>query len=237
MVGRVSAHPEPAERGKRKPAVMYDVARLAGGSHQTVVRVINGSEHVRPETRDRVLAAMEKLDYRPNTVARALVTGKSQTLGVVTFDTTLYGPASTLVGIERAAHSAGYFVSIVSLESLDRLAVLRAVERLRARGVDGVLIIAPQVASMGALWDLPADLPIVAVEAGPQEGVPVAEVDQYQGAKLATEHLLGLGHPTVHHLAGPTDWSEAGQRIEGWRDALDAVGARVVPPLRGDWSP
>ena len=93
---------------------MYDVARLAGVSHQTVSRVINGSDHVRAETRDRVLAAMEKLDYRPNTVARALVTGKSQTLGVVTFDTTLYGPASTLVGIERAAHAAGYFVSIVS---------------------------------------------------------------------------------------------------------------------------
>src|SRR3954447_16607945 len=105
MVGRVSAHPEPAERAKRKPAVMYDVARLAGVSHQTVSRVINGSEHVRPETRDRGLAAMEKLDYRPNTVARALVTGKSQTLGVVMFDTTLYGPASTLVGIERAAHA------------------------------------------------------------------------------------------------------------------------------------
>jgi DNA-binding LacI/PurR family transcriptional regulator len=90
---------------------------------------------------------------------------------------------------------------------------------------------------MGALWDLPADLPIVAVEAGPQEGVPVAEVDQYQGARLATEHLLELGHPTVHHLAGPTDWSEAQQRIEGWRDSLDAAGARSYAPSRGDWSP
>src|SRR4051795_1485051 len=148
MVGRVSAHPEPAERGKRKPAVMYDVARLAGVSHQTVSRVINGSEHVRAETRDRVLAAMEKLDYRPNSVARALVTGKSKTLGVVTFNTTLYGPASTLVGIERAAHAAGDFVSSVSLEALDRNSVLRAVERLRALVVDGVLMIAPQVASM-----------------------------------------------------------------------------------------
>src|SRR3954451_12762597 len=122
MVARVSAPPEPADR-RRKAAVMYDVARLAGVSHQTVSRVINDSDHVRPETRDRVLAAMEKLDYRPNSVARALVTGKSKTLGVVTFNTTLYGPASTLVGIERAAHSAGYFVSIVSLESLERAAV------------------------------------------------------------------------------------------------------------------
>src|SRR4051794_3165515 len=237
MVRRVSANPEPADRARRKPAVMYDVARLAGVSHQTVSRVINGSEHVKPETRDRVMAAMEKLDYRPNSVARALVTGRSRTLGVVTFDTTLYGPASTLVGIERAAHAAGYFVSIVSLEALDRMAVTRAIERLRALGVDGVLVIAPQVASMGALWDLPADLPVVAVEAGPTDGIAVAEVDQYQGARLATEHLLELGHTTVHHLAGPADWSEAQQRIAGWRDALDGAGAHGTQPFRGDWSP
>src|SRR5688572_4559678 len=115
---------------------MYDVARLAGVSHQTVSRVINGADHVRAQTRERVLAAMAQLDYRPNSVARALVTGRSRTLGVVTFDTTLYGPASTLAGIERAAHAAGYFVTIVSLESLDRDAVRRAVDRLQTVGVD-----------------------------------------------------------------------------------------------------
>ena len=67
---------------------MYDVARLAGVSHQTVSRGLNGADHVRPQTRERVLAAMAQLDYRPNSVARALVTGRSRTLGVVTFDTT-----------------------------------------------------------------------------------------------------------------------------------------------------
>jgi DNA-binding LacI/PurR family transcriptional regulator len=216
---------------------MYDVARLAGVSHQTVSRVINGSDQVRPETRDRVIAAMEKLDYRPSSVARALVTGRSKTLGVLTFDTTLYGPASTLLGIERAAHAAGYFVSVVSLEALNRPAVMRAVERLRAVGVDGMIVIAPQVASMGVLWEVPADLPLVAVEAGPQEGVAVAAVDQYQGARLATEHLLELGHTTVHHLAGPQEWLEAQQRLAGWRDALDAAGATGSGSLRGDWSP
>jgi DNA-binding LacI/PurR family transcriptional regulator len=216
---------------------MYDVARLAGVSHQTVSRVINGSEQVRPETRDRVLAAMEKLDYRPNSVARALVTGRSRTLGVVTFDTSLYGPASTLVGVERAAHEQGYFVSIVSLESLERTAVLRAVERLRALGVDGLLVIAPHMAAASALWDLPTDLPVVALEAGPEDAVPLVTIDQYQGARLATEHLLGLGHETVHHLAGPADWFEAQQRVDGWRDALEAAGAKAAAPLRGDWSP
>src|SRR5438105_2852074 len=128
---------------KRAP-VMLDVARLANVSHQTVSRVINGSPRVRPETRERVLAAMRELDYRPNPLARALVTGRSNTLGVISFDTTLYGPASTLLGIERAAHEEGYFISIVSLASLDRPSALTALERLRAQGVDGILVIAPQ---------------------------------------------------------------------------------------------
>src|SRR3954471_8537262 len=114
----------------RRRAVMADVARLAGVSHQTVSRVINGSDHVAAETHARVVAAMQKLDYRPNSVARALATGRSKTLGVVTFDTTLHGPASTLFGIERAAHESGYFVSIVSLLALDRGAVHDAVGRL-----------------------------------------------------------------------------------------------------------
>jgi len=222
---------------RRKPAVMYDVARLAGVSHQTVSRVINGSEHVRAETRDRVLAAMRQLDYRPNSQARALVTGRSRTVGVITFDTALYGPASTLVSIGRAAHAAGYFVSVASVETLDRSEIVRAGERLRLLGVDGILVIAPHVTATTALWDLPADLAVVAVEAGPDEGVPVVAVDQYQGARLATEHLLALGHATVHHISGPLDWIEAQRRVDGWRDALEAAGARSSTPLQGDWSP
>src|SRR6185503_6952809 len=90
--------------GKRRPAVMTDVAQLAGVSYQTVSRVLHDSPNVRDETRERVLAAIRQLDYRPNSTARALVTGRSNTLGVVTFDTTLYGPATTLHGIEQAGH-------------------------------------------------------------------------------------------------------------------------------------
>jgi DNA-binding LacI/PurR family transcriptional regulator len=215
---------------------MHDVAKLAGVSHQTVSRVINGGSNVRPQTRERVLAAMDMLDYRPNSAARALATGRTRTLGVIAFDTALYGPASTLVGVERAAHAAGYFVSIVSLDALDARAVMRAIERLQAVGVDGILTIAPQLSSLGASWILPDDLPVVAVEAGPPTGIPVAHVDQYEGARLATEHLLSLGHAAVHHLGGPRDWIEAEQRIEGWNDALDAAGATGRMPVRGDWS-
>src|SRR5256714_1460157 len=142
---------------RRRPAVMSDVGRLAGVSHQTVSRVINGSPHVREETRQRVIAAMRELDYRPNSMARALVTGRSLTLGVVSFDTTLYGPASTLFGIERAAHDAGYFIIVASLTALDRSSVADAVERLRRHGVDGILVIAPQVEAADALLHAPGD--------------------------------------------------------------------------------
>jgi DNA-binding LacI/PurR family transcriptional regulator len=216
---------------------MTDVAKLAGVSHQTVSRVINGSPQVRPATRERVLAAMRELDYRPNSAARALVTGRSQTLGVVSFDTTLYGPASTLYAIERAAHDAGYFILTVSLEALDRDSVLSAVDRLRLQGVDGILLIAPLAGAAEALVALPRTLPLVAVEAGPADALPVVAVDQFAGAALATRHLLELGHPTVAHIAGPADFLEAALRTDGWRSTLEAAGAEPPPVLVGDWSP
>src|SRR3954468_20800263 len=223
--------------GRRRTAVMADVAKLAGVSHQTVSRVINDNAHVRPETRRRGLAAMRQLDYRPNPAARALVTGRSRTVGVVSFDTTLYGPASTLFAIEQAAHAAGYFITIVSLQALDRVSVLAAIERLRVQGVDGILVISPQEGAAEELVNLPADVPLVAVEAGPAGAVPVVAVDQFAGAASATRLLLDLGHRTVWHIAGPSDFLEAQQRVAGWRATLEAAGAEVPEPLVGDWSP
>jgi DNA-binding LacI/PurR family transcriptional regulator len=227
--GRTSGRP-------RRGAAMSDVGRLAGVSHQTVSRVINGSPKVRPETRLRVIAAMRELGYRPNSVARALVTGRTNTLGVVGFDTTLYGPASTLFGIERAAHEAGYFMIVASLKALNRASVPDAVERLRIQGVDGILVIAPDLEAADALQHTPADLPMVAVEAGPADVVPVVAVDQYAGAVSATQHLLDLGHRNVWHISGPPDWLESRERVDGWRASLKDAGIEAAPPLPGDWS-
>jgi DNA-binding LacI/PurR family transcriptional regulator len=228
--------PDPPTGRARRPAVITDVARLAGVSHQTVSRVLNGADHVREDTRARVLDAMRKLDYQPNPVARALVTGRSRTLGVVSFDTTLYGPASTLLGIERAAHERGYVVSIVSMTALDRASLHSALERLRRQGVDGIVVIAPHVEAVLALPGLAVDVPIVALEAGPEKAVPVVAVDQDAGARAATGHLLALGHATVHHLAGPTDFLEAQQRMDSWRETLREAGAPLPDVLVGDWS-
>jgi DNA-binding LacI/PurR family transcriptional regulator len=226
--------PEP--QGRRKVAVMTDVAELAGVSYQTVSRVLHDSPNVHDETRERVLAAIRQLDYRPNSMARALVTGRSKTLGVVSFDTTLYGPASTLLGIQQAADDAGYAVSISSLRSINRDTVLSAIQHLRDQGVDGVAVIAPLRAGVDALRHVRPDFAVVAVEAGPEASIPVATVDQKAGAAAATQHLLNLGHKTVWHLAGPIDWKEAEDRIEGWKSTLKAARARTPALLRGDWT-
>nr|WP_218566768.1 LacI family DNA-binding transcriptional regulator [Vallicoccus soli] len=224
----------PAATGR--PPVMGDVARLAGVSHQTVSRVLNEPQAVRPATRERVEAAIAALGYRRNPAARSLVTRRSEVLGVVSFDTALYGPASTLAAIEGAAREAGYFVSIASLPTLTSASVSEAVERLLAQSVEGVVVIAPQQEAAAAVRDLPADVALVTVEGDAVDGRSAVSVDQAEGARLVVEHLLDLGHPTVHHVAGPRHWYETAGRVRGWRTALEAAGRPVPPPLQGDWT-
>ncbi len=225
-----------------RPATMADVARLAGVSHQTVSRVLNEHANVRPATRERVLNAIRQLDYRRNMAARTLVTRRSQMLGVVTFDTTLYGPASTLFGLEQAAREIGYAVSIVSVRRIDRQAMAEAVTALADQAVAGIIVIAPQRIAVEALNDLRVRgargrIPLVAVEGDHSGKYPVVAVDQNAGARLVTNHLLDLGHTTVWHVAGPPDWLEAQARVTGWEAALAERGAPVPEPLTGDWSP
>lgn len=216
---------------------MADVARHAGVSHQTVSRVLNDHPNVRPDTRARVRAAIEALGYHRNSSARALVTRRSQVLGVVSFDTTLYGPASTLFSIEQAARDAGYFVSIVSLKTITPRSVRGAVDYLGQQNVDGYVVIAPQRTALDSLGELPEDLPVVAVEGGEAAHTPMVSVDQFSGAAAATRHLVGLGHRSILHVAGPADWLEGEHRVAGWRAALEESGLDAPDPLRGDWSP
>lgn len=223
-------------RAPRRSPGMVDVARLAGVSHMTVSRVINDQPTVSQVTRQRVLAAMSELGYRPNVAARALVTGRTRTLGVISVDTTLYGPASMLLAIERAAREVDYSVSIASLPSLERRTLRDAFDALASQAVEGIIAITPHVAATAALRHVPKDVPVVAVEGG-KGPLPTVAVDQYLGASEATRHLLSLGHRSVGHIAGPSDWYEAQERERGWRDMLVAESREVPEVVRGDWSP
>jgi DNA-binding LacI/PurR family transcriptional regulator len=220
--------------GVSRARIMADVATRAGVSHQTVSRVVNGHPNVAPRTRARVERAIAELGYRPNIAARALVTGSTRTIGLVGMHLNQYGPAQTLVGLEKAAREAGYSVSVAIL---DDMAVLDAMDRFAAQKVDAVVALSTNDDAAQALGALHSSVPLVAVQVGGSAARPAVYVDQEAGARLATRHLLDLGHPTVHHIAGPAAWPEARARVAGWRAELAAVGASVPAYQSGDWTP
>jgi DNA-binding LacI/PurR family transcriptional regulator len=142
-----------------------------------------------------------------------------------------------LYAIEQAAKQHEYSVTVAALAALDRRSVLEAVERLRDQAAEGIIVIAPQTTAVGALANMPSDLPLVAVGCGTHAALASVAVDNEAGAERATSYLLDLGHRTVHHLAGPPTWLDAQEREAGWRRALALRGVPPVEPLRGgDWS-
>ncbi|MFI6034725.1 LacI family DNA-binding transcriptional regulator [Streptomyces sp. NPDC051315] len=226
-----------ATAGPRRGPGMTEVARAAGVSQKTVSRVVNGEPHVSPEVRERVLRAIRDLDYRPNTAARALLLGRYRRIGVVALGSPLYGPTSLLFGLEQAVRRAGYTFALASTARSRRVTV--AVESLLEHGVDGLALVEP--VDEGAPLRLHTDLPVVSLcapvdTAGGRSAV--VRADGVTAARLATEHLLALGHRTVWHVPGPQDWFSARERVQGWREALAAAGAPEPPlPAGGDWTP
>ena len=216
-----------------------DVARSAGVSQKTVSRVLNGERYVSAEVRRRVLDAAEQLGYRMNSAARALASGRSRTIGVVTLGTALYGPASLLIRIERAARDAGYALRVSNTVEGDPGGVSGAVASLLEQGVDGIVVSEPIDEGDEGSVSLSVDVPVLVLGAPGTFGgsrTVVAGVGAESLAREATEHLLDLGHVTVHHLAGPQRWFAARDRIEGWRAALSARGREQPPVVEGDWS-
>jgi DNA-binding LacI/PurR family transcriptional regulator len=228
-----------AARGRsvrgRSP-VLADVARLAGVSSQTVSRVVNGAAHISPQTRGRVEQAIERLGYRPNAAARALVRGRTGLVGVITTGSTYFGPTSILRTIEDAARAENLFVTSVNLPSLTWELLDQSVEHFLRLRVEGIVIIAGQDEAVDVARQRRTSVPLVLVEGDLSRDAWSVGVDQVAGARLATQHLLDLGHREILHLTGPLDWSEARARRDGWRAAMIAAGLRPPEPLSGDWS-
>jgi DNA-binding LacI/PurR family transcriptional regulator len=216
---------------------MADVARLAGVSHQTVSRVINGQDNLRPATRERVEEAIRQLGYRPNSAARALVTKRSATIGVIGSKSGFWGPSTVHRTIQAAGREAGFFVSSVNLPDLTRAAVSDAVDHLLDQSVEGIVLIAANDEALEVARVQEArGIPVVVVEGSLDKARWTVGVDQTAGAALATQHLLDLGHTEIVHLAGPSQWTEARSRQQGWQSTLHAAGLRPSAPLAGDWS-
>ena len=211
-----------------------DVAREAGVSYQTVSRVLNGSERIRESTRAHVQEVIDRLGYRPNPAARALSTSRSRTIGVLTTQSALYGPATAITAIEFAARDAGYRLSISNLRSSDPGTVRSSIDDLLSHAVEAIIVIAPQQRVLSAVAEMSVDVPIVAL--GPGGERQSMAMDQIAGARAAVGHLADLGHEYILHLAGPQDWTEAEARMAGYLRELDARDLRVRAPILGDWT-
>jgi DNA-binding LacI/PurR family transcriptional regulator len=222
----------------RRPS-MIDVAALAGVSHQTVSRVLNTPSAVRPDTRERVEAAIKELGYRRNTSARALVTRRTRLIGVVNPGEARFGPANTTVAIEEAANKAGYATTLAVIRDARPQTIGAALDFFQELGVEGVVFVAPITQVAPAAAKLSSTLPVVMVAAGLRETATlhVVAVDQEAGARLATRHLIDLGHERILHVAGPNEWFDARSRIVGWRDEMAAAGLELPPIISGGWDP
>lgn len=215
---------------------MADVARLAGVSSQTVSRVSNGSTSVVPETRERVLAAMHELGYRPNSAARALKSGEFRTLGVIVFTLSTTGTLRTLEAIAGSAAQEGYAITLIPVAVPTQDGVLGAFTRLGELAVDAVIVIMEVHLMDAADVRLPPGLHVVVADSDADDRYGMVDTDQRGGTRTAVSHLLDLGHRTVHHLAGPEESFCAERRARAWREGLGERGCAVPAPVYGDWS-
>jgi DNA-binding LacI/PurR family transcriptional regulator len=224
------------EQEKVRAPNIRDVAALAGVSYQTVSRVLNDSPSIKASTRQRVQDVIAEIGYRPNQAARALVTSRTRTIGVLSSQNAHYGPTTSVNAIEVAAREAGYRLSITSVATGDYASIKSAIDYLLSQAVEALVVIAPQVRVFDALTDLSISVPYVTIESTGRNLDHSLSVDQVTGARLATKHLIDLGHTEITHISGPQDWIEADARMQGFLREINDAELRTRAPILGDWS-
>jgi LacI family transcriptional regulator len=215
-----------------KAVRLVDVANAAGVGASIASRVLNGDPTVsiRPETRERILAAAREFNYRPNAFARGLKLARTTTLGMVVPNLAYPVNAEIIRGAERRAAAAGYVMLLADSEEF--LQAGEAFERLlRERRVDGLLI-ASATTSEAALAELAREgFPFVLVNRRVGRLGPSVTVDDSRGMQLGVEHLIALGHRRIAHIAGPKDADTARRRLAGFRAAIREAGLRLPSAL------
>jgi DNA-binding LacI/PurR family transcriptional regulator len=212
------------------------VASRAGVSPMTVSRVLNGSPRVLPETRERVLAVIDELNYRPNGAARALATQRTRRIGVLMDSGAEYGPTSTLIAIELAAREAGYSVTSVSIRDEAHLSPKDSVAHLTDQGVEALCVVGPRSSSVSAIRKINVRVPVLVVKPERDAAFLTVSVDQQLGTLLAVDHLASIGHNDILHVAGPLDWLDARSRERAFHARTQSWGMRERPIVVGDWS-
>lgn len=220
----------------RKTASIKDVAALSGVSVPTVSRYLNTRGRVSEGKRKRIADAIEKLGYRPNPIARALVRERTNTVAILSTDTTLFGASQTIQGIEQEARTSGYMLSISILTNGSTEMVRRSVQSCLDQNPAGIILLNFDSIEGEVFHLLPAELPGVMIAGNREPGIAQVSLCEREGGYAITSHLLALGHRTVTHVAVP---GGAGgySRQAGWRAACDDAGVPTPAPIYADWNP
>ena len=214
-------------------ATIADVAKHAGVGLGTVSRVLNGSPKVRPSTRERVLAAIDELDYRPNPLARGLSLGRSHTLGVVVPFFTHPSAIERLRGVDAALVGSRYDLVLFNVSSPEHRDEHLAALTRRDRA-DGLLVMSLPLPAADIERITSAGMPIVLVDSR-GEGVPAVVVDDVAAGRLATEHLVALGHRRIAFIGddpdNPFGFTSSAARERGYEQVLARHGIEHRPEL------
>lgn len=219
-----------------KPATIYDVAKLAGVSHQTVSRWLKGDRSLRPATRERVEQALADTGYRPNQTARLLARNRPHRIAAFTHEISQVGPSRIAQGASAGAREAGYVLDIVTLDAGDRRSIEEAIELFDRPDVAGILALVSTDEVVEAFGRAhPRVRALVVTEADDVVG-GAAESVSARAMALAVGHLGDHGHRRFVHVAGPSDWSVARNREEACRREVERRGFELVGVLHGNWS-
>jgi LacI family transcriptional regulator len=225
---------------RRKYVSIKEVAARADVSFQTASKVLNGSDvRVSAETAERILAAAESLGYRPNTIARSLVQRTTATIGLVASDATDIAIAQASVAAEQEARRHGHSVLVghLAVGGADGADIVRT---LIERRVDGIIAAAPEIEEDTMVAELLRNyVPAVSLQAVPGGGVPLVGSNHRETGRIATSHLLELGHTAIGTVTGPFRRRVTRSRLHGYEDALREANLETPEDLvaEGDWTP
>ena len=226
---------------KSRQVTISQVAKEAGVSSQTVSRVINNRQEITPETRHHVQEVIKRMGYQPNAIARSLIQRRSHTLGVVTSGLEYFGPSHILIGLEQGANQAGLSILLNLIHQPETSDIGSIVNGLISRQVEGIIWAVPEIDANRSWFRENLHqlvIPVVFLSTQPRENLNVVEIDNWNGAYIATQHLLERGYQKIGHIAGPLTWWAARERRRGWQDSLTAAGISFSEDwlVEGNWS-
>lgn len=214
---------------------LADVAEQAGVSQSTASKALNGRSDVNEDTRERVLEVARKLGYSPSPIARALGTGATSTVGVMTSDLEGRFALPILMGVEDAL-GADRVLSVLANARGDETRERRLIEMLLQHRVDGIIVIGRQNDPRPSLGPLP--VPVVYAYSGSEDPDDCSiTIDNKGIGRMAAEHLIAVGRTRIAHISGEPGHIAAGQRLEGLEAELAEHGLELVaPPQFGLWT-